>query len=555
MRWGLLDSIFLKFVTWRPRAQGGPCSRPYYFWKDYNAFAIQRAWRAYLARRPTPSAEHLAAAAARRLCGAARRLHLWFRHCCCYKRLFFHPPRERAARRIQAVLRGHLVRRPRRAHAITVQRVWRGYQGRLVYIKLFNERRECVRRRLSIAHQALHHARLYHSGSVSTLQRWWRRCSRQRHLRRAVLRLQAFWRMHLARAVCAQLARRRSAVITLQRAFLLHCSRKLWRSLLRWNAASWAHHFPSPPFNHPLPPTRRTCAAQSIQRAWRRHRVSYLHWRLRRTLQLLPVPEADKRHIEWRAWHCKPPFHLLAWVRAHYARRIQRAWRWCRVRRALRVGSLRRWAQLVGWCKHLAKRHAAQRLQRWLRALHAVRVARYRRWRWLMRRARGVVVAMQSAWRGFVGRRAALRLRNPAALRFKTLVVVQLGGREKAVRLRACLPCWLAGSGAGCTCGEARVVECCICLQEWEGEGVLAAGAPAPLALDWKVLACGHAFHSACLLQWVESQARGFVALQACSSVVRCPLCKKAATRVVRWAWLQEDSEVESRVIWAPPMP
>ncbi len=266
--------------------------------------------------------------------------------------------------------------------------------------------------------------------------------------------------------------------------------------------------------------------------------------------------------LVWRAWH-----GLLLQRSAAPSRcacTLQRAWRWARARRALRGGSLRQWALLAGAGERVRMRRAAQRVQRWVRALRCAQRARYQRWRLLVRRAWGAAVPLQRAWRGYVAWRAVQRLRNPDALRFKTLVVVQLAGGEREARLRACLACWLAGGAASvCACSsQARALQCSICLQESEGVGGDEAGAAAAAvtcaaalaaAQHWKVLKCGHALHTECLVQWVDSQARGFAVLQAASTVVGCPLCKRAATRVVRWAWKQEDNAEESRVLWAPP--
>ncbi len=141
---GLLFRLCCRCVSYR-RRKGGPFrSRVAGIWMQSNAITLQRAWRAFLTRRSPSTALQRAACSARRERGAARRLSRWFRHCCCFKRLFLRPRRQRAALLLQASVPRHLARlRARRlalrlAAAKAVQRVWRGFLGRQRFRRQMN---------------------------------------------------------------------------------------------------------------------------------------------------------------------------------------------------------------------------------------------------------------------------------------------------------------------------------------------------------------------------------------------------------------------------------
>ena len=532
------------------------------------AAVIQRAWRAYLVRRAPPTAEQRAAACARRQRTAARRLRLWFYHRCLFRRLLYHPRRHRAALRIQAVRRGYVARcwvrkfRSRYSDgALPMQALWRGYKARL-HVRALRARQAAVlciqaqaRRYLGASQRA---RKIVQRASSLQLQRWWR------HLR--LLRLRRSLRSLRERFTFSHQVWR--AAVLLQAAWRGWLGRARARQVRAAHLARYPTHL------------------ERWRRCWgRRHAALIRAPLVARALRRRAACTIGSAILKWLKVHMPIVRGLRLRRRAEGAAVIQRAWRWSAAARALARGGARKWALLWGAWGACKRTRAAARLVRWLRAMRLVRRAAYRRWvrayrlwRAWWRRASAGALLLQRVWRGRAGRRAAQLARDPSGLRDLCLVLRRLPPRALAERLAACLACWRAGAPRACACSsQARAPQCPIC-HAVEGEGcevgggegcaggsagaggkggggsaLAAAPLPAPTQSAWMALPCGHALHSSCMMQWAVTRACEFEVLRSATSVVCCPLCRRAATRVVRWTWGQADSEEEARVIWAAP--
>jgi hypothetical protein len=436
--------------------------------------------------------------------------------------------------------------------ALRMQALWQGYRARL-HARALRARQAAVlciqarvRRYLGARREALR-------ASSLRLQRWWR----HRRFRRSL------------HPECINFSR-----LAWRAAVLLQAAWRGWAGRARARQVRAAHL------------ARYPTHLERWRRCWgRRHAALVRAPLVARALRRRATCTIGAAILKWLRFRLPIFRGLRLRRRAEGAAAIQCAWRWRAAARALARGGARKWALLWGAWSARKRARAAARLARWLRALRLVKRAAYRRWvrayrlwRAWWRRASAGALLLQRVWRGRAGRRAAQLARDPSGLRDMCLVLRRLPPRALAERLAACLACWRAGAARACACdSQARAQQCPIChvkegegCEEGGGEGCAGGGAgaggegsggsalavrplPAPTQSAWLALPCGHVLHSSCMMQWAVTRACEFEVLRSATSVVCCPLCRRAATRVVRWTWGQADSEEEARVIWAAP--